>query len=331
MTKLLSFLLRCAGNLTLMVLGLFAAAAVYFCAEAGETLRIVIAATIASVSVFTGVFAATWRRKLVILGPVFVLVYGWYASIEPKAAANWAKDAAILPEVEINGDNLTVRHIRNFHYRSDADFDAVYYDKTYDLNQVRTVDLFLSYWGTTDIAHTIMSFGFANGEYLPISIETRKESGEEYSAIQGFFKKFELIYVIADEKDLIGVRVNQRREDVYLYRLRPEPDKVRKMLEQYLLTVHELEHKPRFYNALSTNCTTSILPHIRAVQDLKFNWALIANGNLDRWRYEQGIWGFDIPFEEFRRRSQINDKVKQAADALDFSARIRKDLPSIRP
>lgn len=330
MKKLPSLLLRCIGNLALMLLGFFAAAAVYFCAETGETLRIMMAATIASASVFAGAFAAGWRRKMVILGPVFVLVYGWYASIEPKAVANWSKDVAILPKVEINGDNLTVRHIRNFHYRSDADFDADYYDKTFDLTQVRTVDLFLSYWGTTDIAHTIMSFGFASGEYLPISIETRKESGEEYSAVQGFFKKFELIYVIADENDLIGVRVNQRNEDVYLYRLKPEPDKVRKMLEQYLLTVHELEHKPKFYNALTTNCTTSILPHIRAVQDLKFNWALIANGNLDRWRYEEGIWGFDIPFEEFRRRSRINDKVKQATDSPDFSAQIRKDLPSIR-
>lgn len=329
MKKLPSILLRSFCWLALLLLGIYGAAGIYFCAEIPQAVRIAIAAAAAAGVILPLIFARTWKRRLVVAGPVLLLVYGWYASIQPKMDANWSKDVAVLPEVEIQGNTLTIRHIRNFHYRSDTDFDVGYYDKVFDLSQVRTADLFLSYWGTKNIAHTIMSFGFANGDYLPISIETRKEAGEEYSAVEGFFKKFELIYILADERDVIGVRVNQRNEDVYLYRLKPSPEQVRKMLEDYLKTVEQLEHRPVFYHALVTNCTTSILPHVRAADKLDFNWALIANGNLDRWRYEQGVWGFDIPFDEFRRRSRINDTVKQAIDSSDFSAEIRKDLPSI--
>ncbi len=330
MKALLRFLTGCVRWLLLVGVTLYLSAAIYFCSDLSIEWRCVLSGLTLVLVLGIALLTGGWRRKIAFSSPLLILVLSWYLSLKPKMDAPWAPDVAVLPAVEIDGDIVTIKNIRNFNYRSDSDFDIRYYDKVFDLNQIRSVDLFLSYWGTTDIAHTIMSFGFANGEQVAISIETRKEVGEEYSAVQGFFKKFELAYVIADERDFIGVRVLHRNEDVYLYRLKPGPEEARKILLDYLKTVESLEHEPQFYNALTGNCTTSILPHLKSIGKIGFNWALLANGHLDRWRYEEGVWGFDIPFEEFRRRSHINDKVKAAINSHDFSMLIRKGLPSIK-
>ena len=328
--KIVRFLLKAVGLFLVLCLSAFAGAAVYYCAPLSEMLKTAIGIVVFLNILCPFLFTASWSKRLLYTAPVLVVFFGWYLSIKPKMEAPWSKDVSVLPSVQVEGDKLIVKNIRNFHYRTDADYDVSYYDKTYDLSQVQTMDLFLSYWGTTSIAHTIMSFGFANGDHLAVSIEVRRKIGEEYSAVQGFFKKFELIYVLVDERDVVGVRVNQRSEDVYLYRLKPNPEQTRKVLMSYIKTVQELDRGPKFYNALTTNCTTSILPHFEAMgSKLKFNIAMIENGFIDKWRYDSGIWGFEIPFEEFRRRSHINDKVKQAIDAPDFSAKIREGLPSI--
>ncbi len=319
------------GALLILLVVVFAAAAVFYCAPVNMPARTGMSAAVLAVLLVPFLPAQYHKRGRLAGAAILAAIFTWYWSLAPKMHADWQKDVARLPEIDIKDHLLTVRGIRNFHYRTDTDYDVDYLDKTFDLDTIRSVDLFLSYWGTTAIAHTIMSFGFANGEYLPISIETRKEAAEEYSAVQGFFKKYELYYVLADERDVIGLRVNHRKEDVYLYRLRISPSEARAMLLDYMKTVEKLEHQAVFYNALTTNCTTSILPHIRAYGTVSFNWALIANGYLDRWRYEQGVWGFEIPFEEFRRRSNINERVRLAGTAGDFSARIREGLPSIKP
>jgi hypothetical protein len=313
-----------------LLVALYAVGAISFCSELSPGFRKVL-----SIFAFIGIlppfiFSNTRKRGFLFASPVLLIVYGWYFSLEPKMDAPWSKDVAVLPSAEIQGDIVTVKNIRNFNYRSDADFDVAYYDKVYDLSKLKTTDVFLSYWGTSSIAHTIMSFGFENGDQLAVSIETRKEVGEEYSAVQGFFNKFERIYVLADERDVIGVRVNHRNEDVYLYRLRPGPEESRKILMGFMNTVNDIRAKPQFYNALTKNCTTSFLPYINAVYSLKFNWAMIANGYLDRWRYDEGVWGFELPFEEFRKQSHINEKVKAAGNSLEFSSQIRDGLPSIK-
>src|SRR5262249_21904081 len=138
-----------------------------------------------------------------------------------------------------------------------------YYDKTFDLSKLKSVDYILSYWSSPAICHTILAFGFDGDEYVDISIETRKEKGEQYSAVQGFFRQYELIYIIADERDVLRVRTDFRNEDVYIYRTRISPEHGREMLLDYLKTANQLAEHPQFYNALTTNCTTSILPHIQ--------------------------------------------------------------------
>ena len=81
----------------------------------------------------------------------------------------------------------------------------------------------MSYWSEGLVGHTFLSFIFDNAPPLSISIETRPEVGEGFDPIASLFKQFELIYVVGDERDLVGVRTNHRRETVYLYRLNTRP------------------------------------------------------------------------------------------------------------
>jgi hypothetical protein len=191
------------------------------------------------------------------------------------------------------------------------------------------VNIFLCFWGPTLIAHTIMSWEFADGPPLAVSIETRKEVGETYSALAGFFRRYELVYVAADERDLVALRTNHRHEDVYLYPLHPRrADGARALLLSYLAAMNELASHPAWYNALLTNCTTTIrLNVLHAGGQLPIDWRLLANGHLPELLYERGVLDASIPFEELRERGHVNARALAAGDAPDFSARIRAPLP----
>ncbi len=180
-----------------------------------------------------------WAGFLVL----FLLVQLWWFAIEPSNDREWLADVAELPAVTFDGDLVTIRNVRNFQYRSETDFDANWETRTYDLSQLRGFDMFLSYWGSPMIAHTIASWEFADGQHLAVSIETRKEVGEEYSAVLGFFRQFELYYVVADERDVIGVRTNHRGEEVYLYRLKTPVPIARALLVDYLEEMNRLVEK----------------------------------------------------------------------------------------
>ena len=127
----------------------------------------------------------------------------------------------------INGDLVTIHNIRNFDYRTETDFTPRYYTKTFDLREVDSVDVIASYWMGDAIAHIFLSFGFSGKDFIAISIETRRQRHQSYSTVAGFFKQYELFYVVADERDLIRLRTNYRKdppEDVYIYRTRaPAP------------------------------------------------------------------------------------------------------------
>ena len=253
----------------------------------------------------------------------------WWLSIAPSNDRDWLPEVARLPSVEFNGSLVTIQNLRNFEYKSsDTDFVERWDTRTYDLDKVVGLDLYLSYWGPTLYAHTIASWQFSEGPPLAISIETRKEKGEEYSALLGFFRHYELYYVVADERDVIAVRTNYRGEQVYLYRLRMPRQEARALLVSYLEEINRLVHHPKWYNALSTNCTTVIRHHVRAVAgDWPFDWRVLANGHLDELGYERGSVNTRVPFAELRRLSNITEKAKAADQDPDFSARIREGLP----
>ncbi len=272
--------------------------------------------------------ARPMRRKVVTLAALFLLLFAWWATLRPSNDRAWTPDVARLPTGEVHGDTLVLHNVRNFDYRSETDFTERWEDRTYDLSKVTGVDLFLSYWGSPNIAHTIMSWDFADGQHLAISIETRKERGEEYSALRGFFRQYELYNVVADERDVIRVRSNYRSEDVYLYRLGIPPEVARALLLDYVATLNELAARPRFYNALIDNCTTGIRVHTQHIGVARpWDWRLLVNGHGDEMLYERGIISTSRPFAELKEASRIDARAKAADQAPDFSRRIREGLP----
>jgi len=200
------------------------------------------------------------RGLVAALLPV-VAVALWWVSILPSNTRDWSPDVSRTARAAFHGSSVTIQNMRNFRYRSESDYDQRWETRTYNLDRIHGVDLFLSFWGPTQIAHTIVSWEFDDGQHLAISIETRKERGESYSALRGFFRQYELYYVVADERDLVGLRTNYRGEQVYLYRIRVPSSQARALLVDYLDEVNQLAEHPRWYNALTQNCTTTIRGH----------------------------------------------------------------------
>ena len=255
-----------------------------------------------------------------------LLLWQWLA-LEPSNNRDWQRDVAVLPYATINGDQITVYNIRNFDYRSETDFTPAYYDRTFDLRQLDSVDVVASYWMGPHIAHILLSFGFGSKDFLAVSIETRKESRENYSSVQGFFRQYELHYVVADERDVLRVRTNYRRdppEDVYVYRLHGPPEKARRLFLGYISKINALKERPEFYNTLTTNCTTNIWMHSRVNPGhLPLSWKILASGHVPEYLYETGKLDTSVPFAELKRRSHINARAQAADKATDFSERIR--------
>jgi hypothetical protein len=236
-----------------------------------------------------------------------------------------------LPTATLSGDRLTIQNVRNFVYRSEADFTPQWETRSYDLSQIVALDLYLVYWGSPHIAHTIMSWGFADGRYLAVSIETRKEVGESYSAVRGFFRQFELYYVVADERDVVGLRTNHLNEDVYLYRLKFLPGRPRQLLESYMQTINALAEQPAWYNALTTNCTTAIQTHAAHIAPANpWSWKLILNGHLDSLAHERGGVDTSLDFASLKALSHINAAARAVQSGENFSAAIRAGLPPMR-
>jgi hypothetical protein len=294
-------------------------------------LRIALAATYAAGTLAMLVWLRPFTRVLGAWVLGLVALVAWWSTIRASNEGDWQPDVARLPRVDVRGEHLTFRNVRNFDYRTETDFTPRYEDRTYDLTALRGVDFFMSYWGSPAIAHTIMSWQFENAPPLAVSIETRKRQGQEYSAVLGFFKQYEIIYVVADERDVVGLRTNHRGEEVYLYRLKSTPALARALLVDYVDSINSLVEHPQFYNALVDNCTTSIRRHRQHV-DLDappFDWRLVVNGYLDQRLYEGGIVDTRLPFEQLRSLSRIDGKAKAADPA--FSQRIREGLPDPGP
>lgn len=328
MKKCLCLIAKGVFVIVAVIMTLWAMAAIYYSNLPWQFLRSAAAILFAVVCVVIFFAIKSFRKAVLIFLVVFAAVLVWWLLIPASNNRNWQADVAILPSATIDGNMLTVRNIRNCDYRSEADYTVAYYDKTFDLSKLQGADLFICFWGPTLIAHTIMSFDFQDGQYLCISIETRKEKGEEYSAVKGFFKQYELIYIVADERDLIRLRTNFRKETVYLYRLTAEPFLVREVLLDYLKTINRMNDRPEWYNALADNCTTAIRGHTSPYMHGKMSWKILANGYLDTLLYERKAIDTDMPFEQMKAVSRINDNALKAGSRSDFSTIIRESLPN---
>ncbi|MBX9840325.1 MAG: DUF4105 domain-containing protein [Xanthobacteraceae bacterium] len=268
------------------------------------------------------------RRMPLVFAVVFLGVVGWWMSIAPSHDRPWRPEVAVMPRAIIDGDRVRFTGVRNFDYRSRNDFTVRYEEREVQLSHLTGIDFFVSYWSEGLVAHTFLSFTFDNAKPLSISIETRPEVGEGFQPIASLFKQFELIYVVGDERDIVGVRTNYRHETVYLYRLNAPADSARRLFLIYLARINELADRPEFYHLLSNNCTINIIRYANAAgREGRFDIRHLFNGLIDSYLYHSGRVDTSLPFDELRRRSLIN-AVTQAADgAADFSQRIRASLP----
>ncbi|MEE8153939.1 MAG: DUF4105 domain-containing protein [Phycisphaerales bacterium] len=268
-----------------------------------------------------------WKAGLLFVG-LFALVYLWYALIPASNDRDWLPDVARVASVGFDGDRVTIDNVRNFRYRSEDDFDEVWETRVYDLSKLRSVDLYFSYWGPRDIAHTMLSFGFENGDYIAVSVETRKEVGETYDPLRSFFKQFELIYILGDERDLIALRTNTRLEDTYLFPMSMPPENRRAFLVDILNRADELGREPAYYATIKANCTTALLGHLNKVAErpVRFSFKLLLNGYIPELAYERGNLPNDAPFEEVMQRYAISAKAREGGVGPGYSEMIREGI-----
>jgi Ca2+/Na+ antiporter len=306
--------------------------ALFFSGPHSDAVRYSLAAAVAvaSLAALIALFFRRWRwRAFAAYLALFAALLVWYFSIEPSNERDWQTDVAVLPYATVEGDMVTVHNIRNFEYRTETDYTPAYYDKRFDLNKLEGVDLIAVYWMGPAIAHVFLSFAFEGGDHLAVSIETRKEKGEAYSTVKGFFRQYELYYVVADERDVIRLRTNYRHdppEEVYVYRAAGTNGAGRRLFMEYISRINAIKATPEWYNSLTTNCTTNIWKISRVnPQHLPLSWKILASGYVPEYLYEHGrlVTG-GLTFPELQSRVHVNDRAHAADTAEDFSRRIRE-------
>jgi len=265
----------------------------------------------------------SWRARGAYL-LALVAVGFWWTSIRPSFDHEWAPDVERIVTGTRDGDLVTLANVRNFDWVTETEFTPRWETRTYDLAKVETVDLFLSYWSGPAIAHTLVSFGFEGGDHVVFSAEIRKEKGESFSSVGGFFKEFDLALIAADERDIIRVRTNIRGEDVYRYRIEIPKAGMRELFWSYVETGNRLATVPTFYNTVTTNCTTVVFRLLRALDPaLPFDYRILLSGYLPGYIYQNQ--GFETGLSEaaFRRRAAISALGIAAGDSPDYSTAIR--------
>ncbi len=289
-------------------------------------------AALALVMLAGWVVVRPWYGKPAFVGFCSALVLGWWLTLKPAQQGDWQPDVARLAWADVHGDEVTLHNVRNCDYRSENDYTPRWDTRTVRLSQLTGFDLAINYWGSPWMAHPILSFQFSGAAPICFSIETRKKRGQSYDAIAGLYRQFELIYVVADERDVIRVRTNYRHgEEVYLYHATATPGQARARFLEYLCSLNDLRDHPRWYNALATNCTTAIRAQHPTAERLPWDWRILLNGKGDELMYERrAIASGTLPFADLKRRSLINPVARAANQASDFSARIRQGLPSAR-
>ena len=305
----------------------WAALAIYYSNLPWSELRLALAVAFAVFAIWA-LWLSRRRRVKVAFILVFLGVVAWWIAIPPSHHRPWRPEVATMPRVVIDGDRVRISGVRNFDYRSRNDFTVRWEEREILLSHLTGLDFYVSYWSEGLVGHTFLSFLFDNAPPLSISIETRPEVGEGFDPIASLFKQFELIYVVGDERDLVGVRASHRRETVYLYRLNTSADDARRLLLVYLARINELADRPEFYHLLSNSCTINIFRYANAAgREGRFDIRHLFNGLVDSYLYHSGRVDTSLPFDELRRRSLINEAVKAAEGSPDFWQRIRAALP----
>ena len=330
--SVLRFTATLLATLFVGVSAIWGAFALWYQARGGNALKAL------SVCLWVGfssaLLIAVWQGRIAVGLLAFAVAFGglliWWQRIAPSNDRIWADDVAQMTSGTVDGNRVTLRNVRNFEWRSDTDYTQRWETRGYDLDRLNSVDMIMSYWSGTAIAHMLISFGFDGGEHVVFSVEVRRGKNEIFSEIGGFFKQFELSVLAADERDVIRLRTNVRGEDDYLYRVRIPVSAMRSLFLGYVDEANSLLREPRFYNTVTVNCTTLVYQMMkRIVGYLPLSYQLVFSGYIPEYVYRVG--GLDQRFspEELRERGRITDRAKKADRSDTFSADIRRGIPQI--
>ncbi len=277
--------------------------------------------------------ARAWRTILLLFASAALALLIWWGSLAPSHQRDWADDVARLLEAETDGRHVVLRNVRNFDWRSETDYTPRWEVRAYDLDGLASADLILSYWMGPHIAHTLIAFGFDDGRQVVFSLEIRKQRHESFSAIGGFFRQFEVVLVAADERDIVRTRSNVRGEDVYLYRLNLDRKQLRALFLGYVEEAADLLREPRFYNTLTSNCTTLVFGLARQMSPgLPLDYRLLLSGHLARYVHQLGGLAPGYTSAQLEARGHINARALAAdASGEDFSRAIRHGVPGVPP
>jgi hypothetical protein len=307
----------------------WATLAIYYSNLPAAPLRLTLAAMFAVFAIWALWFSRQ-RRMSIAFVALFLSVVAWWISIPPSHDRAWRPEVAMMPRAVIDGDRVRITGVRNFDYRSRNDFTVRWEEREVSLSHLTALDFYVAYFSEGPVGHTFVSFIFDNAPPLSISIETRPEVGEGFAPVASLFKQFELIYVVGDERDIVGVRTSHRQEPVYLYRLNTSADDARRLLLVYLTRINELADRPEFYHLLTNSCTINIVRYANAAGRAgRFDIRHLLNGLIDSYLYHSGRVDTTLPFDELRQRSLINEAARAADGAADFPQRIRASLPTV--
>ena len=238
----------------------------------------------------------------------------------------WDVGMERIPLVTFEGDSVIVENFRNFRYESDGTHEENYETRTINVPELVNADfIVVPFAKQPELAHTMMSFGFEDGQHIVVSVEARRRLNQKYGIIKGIFGAFPLMYAIADERDAIGQRTEIRGDDVYLYRSGATPQEIQSFFQCVMHRVHELSHSPETYNTITNNCLTNIRYHINRIwpKRVPWNWRLLINAHSDYLAYKLGMLESHESFKSTREHANITPKAKGNWHREDFSALIR--------
>ncbi|MEA3323435.1 MAG: DUF4105 domain-containing protein [Patescibacteria group bacterium] len=272
------------------------------------------------------------KKKIIIIivGVIVVVLMLFFATMtqKPSHDRTWELGHGKLPHIQISDNDIVVKDMRDFTWNDDGGADDKYITERFELDKMNRLDVIVSHFSDSDaLAHIFMSFGFENGQHIVVSVETRREAHEKFSTIQGLLNKFELIYVVGTERDVIGMRTNVRGEKVYLHNVDVDAQAIQKLFALITADINAIYNQPVFYNTLSHNCTNAITRRAEEVADINFpfSYKMLLPGFVDEVLYDMDIIVKKGTFEETEAKAEIdNEKVNR--DDANFSQQIRQNL-----
>lgn len=322
-------MLRFFGWLVLGLWALYLVGAFYFDMNLGMPEGVT--AILFLAGIFAVVLRFRGRLRILVFGAACTLVTAGWLTIQPTHDRDWTPLKAVLPYAEINGSLVTIHNVRDFNFTGIQQFEPAYLERTIDLSRVTGLDMYMNWWGAGDlIAHPMLSWRFEDAKPFTISVENRESKEDLYSVLGGFYKKYELIYIVSSDRDAVMKRSRHDRvNDIYLYKLSTSPEEARALLVDYLEKVNSIYKKPTWYNTLLSNCATNIRVHEIATTDfpLPWNWGLLFPGLYAAGIYKDGGMASGLPFKELERRGFLNPVANEIGHMEDFWIQIRQDVP----